>query len=72
MKNSEIIAIVLINIIIIIRLFISLYKVWGLNGGYGKGVWAESSSFMMDARENLNNSIIGLLIIILLDILLLF
>jgi hypothetical protein len=26
-------------------------QIWGLSGGYGKGIWSEGSQSMMDARE---------------------
>ena len=50
----------------VFNIFLFLYcwsawrEVWGLNGGYGRGVWAECSTYMMDARSNRRTSTVSL------------
>ncbi len=44
----------------------------GLLGGYGKGCWAESSSYMMDARESLEKSIMWIVILLVIDFLVIY
>lgn len=47
-------------------------RIKGLLGGYGKGVWAESSYYMQEAREAHYKSVMILGILLLLDAILIY
>lgn len=39
------------NLFLLIICVAAWHEVRGLQGGYGRGVWAECSTYMMDARD---------------------
>ncbi len=39
------------NLLVLIMFAGACKEVWGLCGGFGKGVWSESSSYMIEARN---------------------
>lgn len=47
--------ITIFDIFLFIEVVLSWQHVFGMLGGYGKGVWAESSSYMIEAREHRRN-----------------
>lgn len=61
--------IVVINIIAILFYLIFKDQVKGMEGGYGKGVWAESSIYMIQAREMLFKAKVMIVVSIALDVL---
>ncbi|EKD89605.1 MAG: hypothetical protein ACD_33C00034G0002 [uncultured bacterium] len=56
---------ILISVIIFFTTIHTFIHVKGLRGGYGKGVWCNSSTFMQDAIENRNTMILISILIIL-------
>jgi len=42
---------IVVDVILLLEMILAWREVHGLLGGYGKGVWSESSSYLIDARR---------------------
>lgn len=64
---GEIIALGVFNLFVIINFLLTSSRVKGLSGGYGQGVWSESSIYMIDARESYSRAKVLVLLVIIID-----
>ena len=60
--------IIVINLMALLWLHLSSKRVRGLKGAYGKGVWLNSSGFLMRAEDNLRAARISFALTVLIDI----
>jgi hypothetical protein len=51
------------NVIFFVLYVNAARRVWGLSGGYGKGVWSTHSTYWVDACEARNKSLFFFIVV---------